>query len=463
MQTTNRRLVLFFILLLALVAGAIPVTTIGESAGQVWQVGAKRWSVAEENHFAQWVEASINEDFFIRHNIAIDCADVPYAVRWIYARIAHLPAAVTTEDGLLFGNWSTAFSYLPTAKEWYRDRRFRQSLLHILELTSTKTLPQDTYPIRISAGSLTAGAIFLHDGHAGIIGRIVTDGSTYSPVQTWEATLPRKITQLRQRNYFGTDIEHEQGTGLLRFRWPQFNSGRWLYFAVEQEPFFSLEQYSSDFCKIGESFDDAIARRIDPKPRSPAKRVHLIIDSIYRYLLDRVKLVQTGFAYCRKNGCPEGSSSWEIYSTPSRDEKIGLEIYYLKKLIVDNGLDAKTLEREMAQRTIPITMERTITLLDVIHDSAWLSHDPNDSIEARWGVTKCEMILKEIRNALVDLDFAEQRYRSTDPAYADRLREKTMYKIERLHDEEQRSSCFDLPPGRSKNLSRQPPLPISAP
>ena len=84
-------------------------------------------------------------------------------------------------------------------------------------------------PIRIATGSLTAGALFLHDGHAGIIGRIVTDGSTYSPIQTWEATLPRKITQLHQRNYFGTEVDHEQGTGLVRFRWPQFIAGHWRY------------------------------------------------------------------------------------------------------------------------------------------------------------------------------------------------------------------------------------------
>ena len=142
---------------------------------------------------------------------------------------------------------------------------------------------------------------------------------------------------------------------------------------ADQHPFFSLEQYNSDFCRIGESFDDAVARRIDPKPYSPAKRVQLIIHSIYRYLMDRVKLVQTGFAYCQKNGCPEGSSSWEIYSTPSRDEKIGLEIYYLKRLIVDNRLNKQALENEMAQRTIPISTDRTITMLDVVQDSAWMS------------------------------------------------------------------------------------------
>lgn len=186
------------------------------------------------------------------------------------------------------------------------------------------------------------------------------------------------------------------------------------------------------------------------------------MDSIYRYLQERVQLVQNGFSFCQQHDCQEGSSNWETYSTPSRDEKISLEIHYLKKLITDNRLDQQALDREMAQRTIRISPDRSITMLEVVKDSAWLSHDPNDPIDARWGVTKCEMILKQIRNALIDLDFSEQRYRATDPDYADRLRERTMYTIEQLHDEERKSSCFDLPALNSRDSS-QPPPPAPAP
>ncbi len=95
----------------------------------------------------KWIEENLTEDFFIRHKIPVDCADVPYAVRWIYARIAGLPAGVTTKDGQFIGHWSTNWRHLPTHSEWYKDLRFRRALLHMLSETTTRTLPLDTYPI----------------------------------------------------------------------------------------------------------------------------------------------------------------------------------------------------------------------------------------------------------------------------------------------------------------------------
>src|SRR4030042_5177423 len=106
--------------------------TAEESPSQVWKVGDRRWTVEEESNFARWVEANMTEDFFIRHKIPVDCADVPYAVRWIYARIAHLPAAATTKDKRLIGHWSREWGNLPTHFEWHKDLRFRTSLLRML-------------------------------------------------------------------------------------------------------------------------------------------------------------------------------------------------------------------------------------------------------------------------------------------------------------------------------------------
>src|SRR4030042_4009233 len=160
--------------------------TLKESSLQIWKVGNHRWTVQEEHRFAKWVEKNITEDFFIRHKIPVDCADVPYAVRWIYSRIAHLPAAATTKDGQLIGHWSTEWRKLPTDSEWYRDRRFRTALLHMLSETTTRTLPLDTYPVRIDPDSLIPGTVFfITESHSGVIGRVVLDGSTVHPLQTW--------------------------------------------------------------------------------------------------------------------------------------------------------------------------------------------------------------------------------------------------------------------------------------
>src|SRR4030043_721165 len=85
-----------------------------ESPDQVWEVGDRRWTVEEEHRFGKWVDETITEDFFIRSKIPTDCADAVYAIRGIYARINHLPAAVTTKDGRLIGHWSTDWKNFPT-------------------------------------------------------------------------------------------------------------------------------------------------------------------------------------------------------------------------------------------------------------------------------------------------------------------------------------------------------------
>ncbi len=436
MLTRPWRFLVFLTFSIFLFAADILAEMAPDHPDQIWQVGARRWTIAQEQLFAQWVEHTINEDFFIRYNIPVDCADVPYAIRWIYARIAHLPAAVTTAEGTLLGHWSTAWSNLPTGNEWHRDQRFRQSLLTVLQATSTKTLPHDIYPIGITAGSLSAGAVFIEDGHSGMVGNIIQDGSTYSPIQTWEATLPRKVTKLRQSNYFSPGADKASGTGLMRFRWPVFAGGRWQYPRELEQPYYSLEQYHEDFCNTGEAFDKAVARRIDPKHYDPEKKAHLIIESLHRYLLERVDLVKAGFKHCRKLNCPEDSYLWEVYSTPSRDDMIDFKIIQLQNLIRDHALDQQKIAEIMEKIVLPIVGGaggRTVTLQYVMENHTWLSHNPEDSIEARWGLAKCDMIRSRIQDSHVGLKFAEQTYRNTDPSYADRRREHLIQELESLH------------------------------
>ncbi len=426
--------------------GDLPARQIRESGEQVWQVGTKRWNIEEEQRFAKWVEDKVDEDFFLRYQIPVDCADVPYAIRWIYARIAHLPAAATTADGRLIGNWSTAWHRLPTDTVWYHDRRFRMALLYMLAETSTRTLPADTYPIRIAPDSVMAGAVFLSNGHAGIIGRIVLDGSTFSPVQTWEATLPVKVRKLRQKSYFAAWADSTVGTGLVRFRWPVSSGDRWRYLPERDHPFYSLEEYGPGFCHAGESFDDAVARRIDTKKYDPAKRAGLMMDSIYHYIQERVPLVLAGHRRCRRADCSEGSSLWEAYSTPGRDDMIAFKVEHLLKIIRANRLDQQAIERSMQKMVVPIGDGRTVTLDYVVRNYLWLSPDPGDSIEARWGLDKCNTIRNRMRSALRDLSFVEQRYQLADPAYAAYGRSLYLTDLQRLQEAGKLAGCSDLPP-----------------
>ncbi|MCX8118883.1 MAG: hypothetical protein N3G78_13270 [Desulfobacterota bacterium] len=413
-----------------------------ESPRQVWKVEERRWTLEEELNFGRWVEENLTEDFFIRHKIPVDCADVPYALRWIYARIAGLPAGATTKDHRLIGHWSTDWGHLPTHPDWRKDLRFRKALLHMLSETTTRTLPHDTYPIRIDRGSVTPGTVFfVSESHAGVIGSVILDGSTVHPLQTWEATSPARIQKLSGRDFLMPRPESTAFSGLVKFRWPILNQGRWEYLPVAKHPHFSLEQYLADFYEVTSDFVEAVARRIDPTDYDPKGRVEKLIATATRYLLERVPVVLEGYRRCRKGGCPEGSNLWEIYSTPGRDGRILLLMDHLQRLIEASDLDREAIKEHMEAISLPIQKGQSITFYHVFQNYLWLSPHPGDSVEARWGLRKCDMISSQIEAIKRTIAFIERTYRRRDPKYADFAIGQQQENLKRLQEEWIRSDC----------------------
>ena len=441
-----RCLIIFLVLLYSIPSFA---GSIKESPLQIWKVGDRRWTVEEEIQYGKWVEENINEDFFIRYKIPIDCADVPYAVRWIYARIAHLPAAASTKDGKLIGHWSTEWGKLPTHPEWYKDLRFRKALLHMLSETTTRTLPLDTYPIRIDPESVIPGtAFFITESHSGVIGHVILDGSTVHPLQTWEATSPVKLQKLSERDFLTTRPESTIYSGLVKFRWPIFEKGQWKYLPPGEHPFYSLEQYSGSFSEGYTDFVEAVAKRIDPIDYASWDKMEKVLDYTVHYIRERVPIVLEGYQRCRKGRCPEGSDLWEIHSTPNRDGRIILLMDHLHHLIESNGLDQDAVKEMMEGISIRIQKGQFVTFYHLYQNYLWLSPNPEDSIEARWGLKKCEMILSQIRSAENSTVFIERTYRKRDPKYADFSIRQQQEILRRLFEEWYKSECKEpvVPP-----------------
>ena len=419
---------------------------IKESPLQVWRVSDRRWTVEEELQFGKWVEENITEDFLTHYKIPVDCADVPYAIRWIYARIAHLPAAATTKDNQLIGHWSTRWGHLPTHAEWYKDQRFRAALLFMLNETTTRTLPLDTYPIRIDPESVTPGtAFFITESHSGIIGHVVLDGSHAHPLQTWEATVPAKVQKMSEKSFLAPRPESTVYSGLVKFRWPILVNGQWKYLPVREHPFYSLEQYSSSFYEENSDFVEAVAKRIDPTDYDPWDKMEKVLDTITRFLQVRIPIVLEGYRKCRKGGCPEGSAQWENYSTPGRDGMITLLMDHLHKIIESNQLDPERVKEELEQIHFRISGDLSITFYHLYQNYPWLSPHPEDSIEARWGLKKCDMILSLEKNAKNSIVFIERNYRKKDPRYADFSIRQQREIIRRLREEWNRTECQEPP------------------
>jgi len=425
--------------------------TLSESPEQVWEVGDRRWTVEEELQFGRWVEENVGEDFFIRYKIPTDCADVVYAIRWIYARIALLPAAATTWDGRLIGHWSTDWKHLPSHPEWHQDQRFRAALLDMLSKTWTGTLPYDTYPIRISRDSVTPGTAFFETKtHAGLIGHVCLDGSQAHPLQAWESALPVKVQKLSPRIFFSTRPVSKDRSGLVKFRWPVFEDGEWRYLPAKDHPFYSEEQYASGFCESYSDFVEAVARRIDPTDYDPMEKMAKVVETITRFLKERVPVVLAGYEQCRRGACPEASEQWEIHNTTGRDGMIVLQTDHLSQIIESNHLDKKMVKGMMEAIPIEISKNRSVTFYQVYQNYLWLSPHPGDSIEARWGLKKCEMILAQTRTTKGSIAFIEKTYRKRDPKFADSSIRQQQHILHRLNEEWAKSGCKVPPPPAKK-------------
>jgi hypothetical protein len=434
-----------------------PVSEELQSSDQVWEVGDRRWTVEEERRFEKWVDETITEDFFIRHRIPTDCADAVYAIRWIYARIAHLPAAATTMYGRQIGHWSTDWSHLPTHPAWDKDERFRAALLYLLSKTWTGTLPLDTYPVRISPDSIRPGTVFLEtNAHAGIIGHVFLDGSQAHPLQTWESAPPVKVQKLSLKYFFSPRPEFKNYSGLVKFRWPVSENGGWEYLPVKEHPFYSEEQYASHFCEGYADFAEAVARRIDPTSYAPMEKMIKVIGTITHLLRERVRIVLAGYEHCRSGGCPEASELWEIHSTSGRDGMIILLMDHLSQIIELNHLDQEKAKRMMEAISIDISGNRSVTLYHVYQNHLWFSPHPGDSLEARWGLKKCEMISAQTRATQNSITFIEKAYRKRDPEYADFSIRQQQQILGRLNEEWTKSECREPAPTPKKKAWHSP-------
>ncbi|MGQ9646061.1 MAG: hypothetical protein ACUVWO_05910 [Thermodesulfobacteriota bacterium] len=448
-------LILFLILLLSTPCLS---QTLSESPDQLWQVGDRRWTVEEEQRFAKWIEETITEDFFIRYKIPTDCADAVYAIRWIYARIAHLPAAATTREGRLIGHWSTDWKHLPTHVEWEKDERFRAALLYLLPKTWTGTLSFDTYPVHIAPDSIMPGTLFLvTESHTGIIARVIRDGSHAHPLQTWESSLPVKVQKLSLRYFFSTNPDVKSRSGLVKFRWPISKNGDWAYLPVEEHPFYSEEQYTPGFCEKPANFVEAVARRIDPADYVPMEKMLKVMETTIRLIRERVPMVLAGFEQCRHGGCPEGSELWEIHSTAGRDGLIVSLMDHLSEIIESNHLDRDWVKGMMEAIAIDISEDRSVSLYHVYQNHLWLSHRPDDSIDARWGLKKCETIYALARTTHESIAFIEKTYRKKEPRYADFTIRTQRQLLGRLDEEWTRSGCKEPPPVLEKKVKLSSP------
>jgi hypothetical protein len=272
-----------------------------------------------------------------------------------------------------------------------------------------------------------------------MVGHVSLDGSQAHPLQTWESMLPVKVRKLILGNFFSPRPESTLHLGLVKFRWPVFEKGGWEYLRVKEHPFYSEEQYNPHFYEGNGDFVEAVAKRIDPIDYEPVEKMVNIMGTITGLLRNRVPIVLTGHQQCSRGGCPKGSDLWEIHNTLGSDGMINLLMDHLSQIIELNHLDHEMAEKMMKAVSIDISENRSVTFYDVYQSCPWISPHPGDSIEARWGLKKCEMIQAQIRTERDSIVFIETTYRKKDPKYADFSIHKGEEILRRLNEQLKKS------------------------
>jgi hypothetical protein len=253
--------------------------------------------------------------------------------------------------------------------------------------------------------------------------------------------LPVKARKLVLRSFFSPRPESKIQTGLVKFRWPILGNGGWKYLPVKEHPFYSEEQYTSGFYDGYEDFVEAVATRIDPLHWEPTEKMVNVIGTITRFLRERVPIVLAGYQQCYRGGCPEAWDRWESHNTLGRDGMINLLMDHLSEIIELNRLDREMAEEMMKAISIDISKNRSVRFYDVYQNCSWLSPHPKDSIEARWGLMKCEMIQAQIRTARDSIVFIETIYGKKDPKYADFSIRQQQEILWRLNEQLTKSEC----------------------
>lgn len=362
----------------------------------------EEWSQDWEDRFSDWIRKETGPDFFKQNNIATDCADVAFSLRWIFSRIHFLPVANTLgANNRLMTNESSSslWNELPTDPNWKKDKRFLKALNYFLDQAYTHTLMKDSYPIALNTKYFKEGVyhLTLHDtsGHTQLIHETNYQNPSRPPFMAIASTTPRAVRTLyANMPFFG---KFEKGkSAFLRFRWPaKSTSGQTYLVPPKNHPGFSEEQFSPDFNQSEFSMLLPVYRKLVPSFSLSGAVAHNFQD-IESSTLERIDVVSKGWQACQPpNDCQEGSDLYESWSTPSRDQRLKDRLNLTRDFefaALTNGnkselLEIQALKKEFLSKTISIPDLGKISFkrIEWNLNRQLFSSNPRVSPAGRWG------------------------------------------------------------------------------
>jgi hypothetical protein len=301
----------------------------------VWTPTA-RWDEAAEQRYSQWVEEHFHSEFFYRgtpyEEVATDCADTAYGMRMVFAFENILPFAIRQPDDptRLINQATTRFDHLPAGL-----MRFRAFMNWIMSITSTATLVQDTYPVRIDREQIRPGIIYLTwRTHAMQVVALLPTGV----IRYLESTAPRAIRPMRSMLGFPRQVPADprarhHGDGFRRFKTPQ-DHGK----PVHLLPGYGVEQFEQarELQRETLPFYEWMQARLATEPEPPRQLARRSMFAVCELAYDRASAVdeaQELLGELRQQGrnCMNTAEADE-HSTPIRDRLLKRAFEHLQRL-----------------------------------------------------------------------------------------------------------------------------------
>lgn len=293
----------------------------------VWN-DVNEWSPAFEARYTEWVRTQWSADFFSRRTLPngqsnlyygfrADCADTVYSMRIIFAYENRLPfvAQDPTASGKTVSN---KMSRWDGQSEINRVRNF---LWFIYETMSTRSLPNDTYPVAISRATVRPGSLMMttkKNHHSWTIKEILPIGVPHLVFNSVVGAnsgfgLNERQSWPNPEWVFETDATPAGNAGFRDWR-----PAAYLNRPVWEVPGYSEEQYRVPLNKWVRYAQNRLAL----SQETDEQMITRLLKTTCEGLKGRVPSIQEGISYLKNNSRCMDYATYDTYSTPNRDRRI---------------------------------------------------------------------------------------------------------------------------------------------
>ncbi len=293
----------------------------------VWE-SSNTWSADWENKYSAWVQSSWHKEFFAKPELAngqknpyyglrVDCADTVYSMRIVFSYENSLP--FTMQDPTASGK--TISNQMNRWDGKSADEKIRGFLKYVYGIASTRSLPNDTYPVAINRQSVRPGGLIMTtklNHHSWTIKDILSIGVPHLVFNSVVGAASSLTIQDRKSwpNPSWVFEGDQTPAGNAGFRY--WRPAEYLNTPVWKVPGYSDEQYKIPL----KQWVRTAQQRLATNTESDTQMMNRLLTTTCEAAGQRIASVKEGLDYIAKNPRCMDYATYDNYSTPNRDNRL---------------------------------------------------------------------------------------------------------------------------------------------